>query len=73
MRIRVIQKPTCECIDGIYLRHFEVGQIYEVVALLASVFLAEEWAVPVTDDTPDPPHTTRFAPVERRRNSLLPP
>jgi hypothetical protein len=41
------------------------GRFYEVVPF-SPVFLAEEWAVPVTDDTPDPPHTTRFASVERR-------
>jgi hypothetical protein len=72
MRIRVIQKPTGECIDGISLRTFEVGRSYEMEALLAAVFLAEQWAVPVTDDAPEPERTTRFESPERRKNSLLP-
>jgi len=74
MRIRVIQKPTYECIDGISLCQFEVGRSYEVDALLAAVFLAEQWAVPVTseDDAPEQPRTARFQRVERRKNSLLP-
>jgi hypothetical protein len=72
MRIRVIQKPTCECIDGISLRPFEVGRSYEMDALLAAVFLAEQWAVPVTDNSPEPPHTTRVEQIERRKKSLLP-
>jgi len=67
--MRVVQKPTCECIDGISLGHFEVGCSYDVVALLAAVFLAERWAVPVADDVPEPPRITRFEPATRRTGS----
>jgi hypothetical protein len=40
-------------------------------ALLAAVFFAEQWAVPVADDAPEAPRMTRFESAERRKNSLL--
>jgi hypothetical protein len=69
--MRVVQNPTYDCIDGISLRHFEVGRCYELDALLAAVFFAEQWAVPVADDAPEAPRMTRFESAERRKNSLL--
>ena len=48
MRIRVIQKPPEETIDGITLDRFFAGGEYEVGNLLAAVMLAEGWAEPVT-------------------------
>jgi hypothetical protein len=47
MRIRVIQKPSLQSIDGIRLDLFQPGQQYEVGTTLAMLFLAEGWAEPV--------------------------
>jgi hypothetical protein len=52
MRIRVVQKPSVDCIDGIQLGRFVPGQQYEVGAGLGALFLAERWAEPVIDAEP---------------------
>jgi hypothetical protein len=52
MRIRIVRTPTLQYLDGIDLRRFEPGQIYEVGNTLGAVMLAEEWAAPVADDRP---------------------
>jgi hypothetical protein len=44
MRIRIIQKPTQACIDGVQLDRFSVGTQYEVGTALGAVFLTEGWA-----------------------------
>jgi hypothetical protein len=54
MRIRIVQKPSIVCIDGIQLDHFVLGQQYEVGPNLGSLFLAEGWAEPVVPDDPAP-------------------
>lgn len=52
MRIRIIQKPTQACIDGVQLIRFLVGMQYEVGTSLGAVFLTEGWAELVL--TPEP-------------------
>jgi hypothetical protein len=52
MRIRVIQKPTADEVDGIRLDTFEPGIQYEVGNQLGALMLAEQWAEPVASDEP---------------------
>jgi hypothetical protein len=52
MRIRVIQRPTERCIDGVPLDHLEPGFHYDVCVSIANVFLAEGWAEPVPVEEP---------------------
>ena len=55
MRIRIVQKPPVDDLEGIDLRHFQVGTEYELGNTLASVLLAEGWAEPIPLDAPPPP------------------
>jgi hypothetical protein len=55
MRIRIVQKPPVDDVDGIDLRHFQVGIEYDLGNTLASMLLAERWAEPVPFDVPSPP------------------
>jgi len=52
LRIRIIQKPTEDCIDGVRLDRFQVGQQYELGNVLGALFLAEGWGEPVVSDEP---------------------
>jgi hypothetical protein len=52
MRIRIVQRPPCDSIDGIRLDHFELGYQYDVGNSLAALMLAEGWAEPVQLDEP---------------------
>ena len=52
MRIRIIQRPHSDSIDGIRLDHFELGYQYEVGNSLGALMLAEGWAEPVQLDEP---------------------
>src|SRR3954462_8258701 len=52
MRIRIIQKPSADEVDGTDLRHFQLGIQYEVGNTLGALFLAEQWAEPVASDEP---------------------
>jgi hypothetical protein len=52
MRIRIIQKPSLACIDGVRLDYFEVGYQYEVGSLIGAFMLTERWAEPVAPDAP---------------------
>jgi CheY-like chemotaxis protein len=58
MRVRICRQPA-GAIDGMSVEHFRPGLIYDVGSQLASVFLAEGWAVPVdgheTSPTSQPP------------------
>jgi hypothetical protein len=55
MRIRIVQKPFIDEIDGVDLQHFQVGTEYDLGNTLASVMLAEGWAEPIPLDAPPPP------------------
>jgi len=52
MRIRIVQKPSVACIDGVQLDQFEPGQQYEVGNIFGALLLAEGWAEPVDDPAP---------------------
>jgi hypothetical protein len=52
MRIKVVQTPGVDEIDGIDLKRFVVGQKLEVGTEIGGLLLAEGWAVPVGDDEP---------------------
>jgi DNA recombination-dependent growth factor C len=52
MRIKILRLPSVKELDGIDLRHFFVGQKYEVGNGLGAVMLAEGWAEPLADDAP---------------------
>jgi hypothetical protein len=52
MRIRIVQKPTEDSIDGVRLDAFKVGFEYEVGSSIGALMLAERWAEPVADDAP---------------------
>ena len=60
MRIRIIQRPTVEFIDGVQLDQFRTGHVYQLGSLMAGVFLAEGWAEPVDDRNPDARMRPRF-------------
>jgi hypothetical protein len=52
MRIRIIQRPGPQSIDGVRLDRFEPGFQYDVGHTLGALLLAERWAEPVSDDQP---------------------
>jgi hypothetical protein len=52
MRIRILQRPPDDSIDGIRLDRFEPGYQYEVGNSLGALMLAEGWAEPVQLDEP---------------------
>jgi len=60
MRIRIVQSPRSPDLDGIDLRHYQVGNEYDINSTLASVLLTEGWAEPVPLDAPPAP--TPFGP-----------
>jgi hypothetical protein len=50
MRIRIIRTPTQDCIDGIQLDRFVLGQEYEVGTTVGALLFAEGWAEPVDSE-----------------------
>lgn len=50
LRIKILQSPSPDAVDGIDLSQFTRGQIYEVGNLLGSLMLAEGWAEPAAED-----------------------
>jgi hypothetical protein len=55
MRIRIVQTPCNTDLDGIDLRHYQVGYEYDIGSTVASVLVAEGWAEPVPIDAPPAP------------------
>src|SRR3954466_7065836 len=53
MRIKIIREPSQQCIDGMQLTQFRVGQQYVVGTALGALLLCEGWAEPVDDDSPE--------------------
>jgi hypothetical protein len=49
MRVRIVSKPTTDCIDGIQLHHFRTGVEYELGSGLAELMIVEGWAQPVVN------------------------
>lgn len=87
MRIRVIQKPTLACIDGIRLDLFEPRLLYDVGNTLGAYLVAQGWAEPLAcddpallkplvdfelPDRPDVPDSDPFLPLNLRRESYPP-
>ncbi|MBI4475876.1 MAG: hypothetical protein HY654_01815 [Acidobacteria bacterium] len=54
MKVRITHQLSGS-IDGIQLDHFKMGNVYDLGPTLASVFLAEQWAEPVSEDETPPP------------------
>jgi len=52
MRIKIVQKPELDSIDGIRLDYFQIGMCYDVGTTVASVLLAEGWAEPASGVAP---------------------
>jgi hypothetical protein len=52
MRIRVLHRPAFAAVDGIDLKHFVPGHVYDVGTSLGTLMLAEGWASPVENDAP---------------------
>jgi len=52
LRIKVIRRPRKDCIDGVDVAHFKVGETYDVGNGVGALFLSEEWTVPVDSDHP---------------------
>ena len=71
MRIKIIQKPTVTCIDGVRFDRFEVGYQYEVGNLIEAVMLAEKWAELVPSD--EPVLVVPLDELSADRNKSLPP
>jgi hypothetical protein len=46
IRLKIIQRPTVEYIDGIRVDCYAVGNVYVVSRTIAEVFFAEGWAEP---------------------------
>jgi hypothetical protein len=62
MRLKILARPTQECIEGIPLDQFHVGQQYEVGTRLGALLLCEGWAEPVEDQSP-----ARLTPLRQRK------
>jgi|SRR6185295_4126814 len=52
MRVKIIQKPSEPCIDGIQLDQFHVGRQYVVGTSVGALLLCQGWAEPIDDDSP---------------------
>ena len=60
MRV-VLTRKLAECVDGVELSGWRVGEVLELPDQEASLLLAERWAIP------DRRVVNAAAPVERRR------
>jgi hypothetical protein len=69
MRIRILQAPLGDNVDGIDLSHFHVGNEYDVGATFAALFVAEGWAEPIPVSAPRVP--TPFGPDDPFTTSVL--
>ena len=60
MRIKVVQTPPPQTIDGIDLKRFIAGGTYDVGLAVSALLFAEGWAIPIdneaTDEAPDDRH-----------------
>ena len=55
MRIVVLHRPARAAVDGIDLKHFVPGRVYDVGTSLGTLMLAEGWAAPVDSAAPPTP------------------
>jgi hypothetical protein len=56
--------PRKDCIDGVDVDHFQVGETYDVGNGVGALFLSENWAVPVDSD-----HPAMLTPLPRREST----
>jgi hypothetical protein len=75
MRVRITERPTIDCIDGIHLDRFRPGFEYEVGARLAEFLIVEGWGEPIVSEPAAPQDThagarTRGGRRERRSNII---
>jgi hypothetical protein len=61
MRVRIVV-PMKRAIDGIDLKHFEVGQVYDVGTTVAN----SGYAIPIADDTPQDDDVSERAQARER-------
>ena len=54
MRIRIVQKPALDSIDGLQLDRYELGYTYDLGNTIGALFLAEGWGEPVSEDPSAP-------------------
>lgn len=69
MRIRILQAPTGDDVDGVDLSRFHAGVEYNVGLTFAALLIAEGWAEPLPVDAPRPP--TPFGPDDPFTTSFL--
>jgi len=81
MRIKMLQIPGVEAVDGIDLQRFLRGQQYDVGHVLGALLLAEGWAEPIASDEPAlpmpasefPPDGPRLDPPPNLVREIVPP
>jgi len=54
MRVKILNPPSIDGVDGIRLDHFVVGREYDVGNSVGALLLAEGWAEPLPLDAPRP-------------------
>ena len=52
MRIKILQRPALDFVDGIRLDRFEPGQQYEVGSALGAHLVVEGWAALIRSEEP---------------------
>ena len=73
MRIRVLHRPALAAVDGIELKHFLPGLAYDVGTSLGTLMLAEGWAAPAENDSPEATPVSGDPFTSRVRDSSSPP
>jgi len=71
MRIVVLHRPARAAVDGIDLKHFVPGHVYDVGTSLGTLMLAEGWAAPL--DSAAPPLVSGDPFTSRSAESTAPP
>jgi hypothetical protein len=67
MRIRVLQRPSKASADGLSLKRFEPGYLYDVGTTLGMLSLSEGWAEPVVTEEP-----ALLIPLSQKKQSAVP-
>jgi hypothetical protein len=73
MLVRITRQPNQDSVDGISLSAFKVGLTYSLPVSLATLMIAEGWAVPVaeSDDITLPEIKLQVFPARDRRRRTL--
>ena len=51
MRVRITSQPS-GLVDGVDLRQFVIGHVYDMSTSLATLLLVSQWAEPIADEEP---------------------